>query len=60
MASPSSVFAREFHVGVADAVVSRQGVCSAERLVLGTEVAAHLLLAGVVYRIFMPCKVVGP
>jgi hypothetical protein len=40
-------------------LTSCQGIVSAERLVLVTDVAAHLLLPGGVDRMFVPGEIVG-
>jgi len=55
-----ALLAVEFDIGVTHAIVSSECVCPAECLFVGAQVAAHLLLARIVNRIFMPCQVVGP
>lgn len=57
--TPLAVLPREFQIWVADAVVPGKRVGAAERLLLGTHIAADLLLPCVVDGILVPCQIVG-
>ena len=60
LTTSSLLLTRPGDVGVDDAHVPGQSIVAREGLFLGAQVAAHLLLAGIVYRIFMARKVVRP
>jgi len=60
LVSPPAVLSRELDIWVADSVMPGQGVGATEGLLLCAKVTANLLLSGVVYRVFVPCEVVGP
>jgi len=59
-AAASPVLARELHIRVTHPVMSRQSIRPAEGLLLGAEIAAHLLLAGIVDRVFVTSEIIGP
>lgn len=56
----SSVLAGELNIRVTNSVVSRKRIGATECLLLGTQVAVHLLLLGVVNGILVPGQIVGP
>lgn len=56
----SSVLAGELNIRVTNSVVSRKRISATECLLLGTQVAVHLLLLGIVNGILVPGQVVGP
>lgn len=58
MSTTSAVFAGEFHVWVADSVVSREGIGSTKRLFLGAKPTSNLLLPRIMNRIFVSGQVV--
>lgn len=57
--SPTTLLAGKLNIGVAHAVMSSKGISAAKRLLISAQVAANLLLACVVNRVFVPGKVVG-
>lgn len=54
------MLAGELNIRVTNSVVSRKRISATERLLLGTQVAVHLLLLGVVDGILVPGQIVGP
>ena len=60
VAGASPVPAWKLDFWVTHAIVPGEGIGSAERLLVGAEIAAHFLLSCVVYRILVASKIVGP
>jgi len=58
--APTPMLAWKVNVRVTDTEVPGQRIVAAEGLLLGAQVAAHLLLARVVDRVFVAREIVGP
>ena len=60
MNATPAVFARKFDIWMTHSVVPGECIRSAEGLFLGAEAASDLLLASIVYRVFVAGEIVRP
>lgn len=57
--SSTTMLPGKLDVGMANSIVSRKRIRAAKSLLLSTQIAPNLLLAAIVDRVLVPCKVVG-